>query len=105
GAGRGGRRAGPRRAGGVPPPPPPRVGLKLIAQAGRERDAAGWIRAAGGFVLSTGPQVLLAELPPDALPRLQACPGIRRAEAPRRLLPRPDEARRAAARRGVAGAA
>src|SRR5262245_64827850 len=63
-----------RRAAAVPPPAPPRVGLKLIAQAGREREAANWIRAAGGFVLSAGPQVLLAELPPDALPRLQACP-------------------------------
>jgi len=82
-----------RRAAAPPPPPPPRIGLKLITQAGRERDAANWIRAAGGAVLSEGEHVLLAELPPDALPRLQSCPGIRRAEAPRQLLPRLDEAR------------
>jgi subtilisin family serine protease len=85
--------AAPRRAAAPLPPAPSRVGLKVIVQTGREEEAARWIVDAGGAVLPGGSQVLLAELPPAALPRLESCPGIRRAEAPRQLLPRLDQAR------------
>jgi len=81
------------RAAAAPPPAAPAlVALKVLTQAGRERDAADWIKAAGGTVGSSGPQVLLAEVPPAVLGRLDQCPGMGRAEAPRRLQRRLDEA-------------
>ena len=82
-----------RRAALAPPPPAPSaVELKVLTAPGREREASDWIRAAGGRVRSTGPQVLLADVPPAALGRLDQCPGIGRAEAPRQLLRRLDQA-------------
>jgi subtilisin family serine protease len=75
------------------PPTPEQIALKVVVRPGREQEASAWINDQGGRLISSGEKVLLAELPPAALSRLEDCPGIRRAEASRELLPRLDEAR------------
>jgi subtilisin family serine protease len=70
-----------------------RVGLKLLVEGGRRGDAEAWVRQAGGEVVSSAGAVLVADLPPEALPGLDDTPWARRAEAARQLLPRLDEAR------------
>jgi subtilisin family serine protease len=97
--------AASRAALAPPPAAPGAVELKVLTAAGRERDAADWLRSVGGKVTSTGPQVLVATVPPAILDRLDQCPGIGRAEAPRRLMRRLDQARGPASGCAVAQAA
>src|SRR5918999_923562 len=88
------RSLAPHLASAAPlPPPPDRIAAKVIVRLGREAEAASWIEGRGGRLVSTGENVLVAELPPGALDQLENCPGIRRAEASRHLLPRLDDAR------------
>lgn len=87
------RLAAARAAAVAVPPPPEKVALKMITERGEEGRVVEWIAAAGGSLVLGGRAVLLAELPPEALTRLDECPGLRRAEAPRLELPRLDEAR------------
>jgi subtilisin family serine protease len=75
------------------PPMPSPVALKLIVKAGSEDRVADWVRAQRGEVVSTGHAVLVARLPPDALADLDKQPEILRAETPRPMLPRLDQAR------------
>lgn len=75
------------------PPASQRIATKVVVRLGQEREAASWIEGKGGNLVSMGEKVLLAELPPQALDSLHQCPGIRRAEGSRTLLPRLDEAR------------
>lgn len=81
-----------RVAGAAPPPTPIEIELKVLTQPGRESDASAWIQGQGGRVTSGGAQVLIAKVAPALLAMLDQCPGIGRAEAPRRLLRRLDEA-------------
>jgi subtilisin family serine protease len=78
-----------------PPAPayPELLSLKVVVRPGSSDAAASWVRDHGGNVVSAAGTVLLAELPPAAVPELDGCDFVRRAEAPRRLLPRLDEAR------------
>jgi subtilisin family serine protease len=75
------------------PPTPERIGLKVVTRPGRESEASAWIENRGGRLVSTGDKVLVVELPPESLSRLEECPGIQRAEASRQFLTRLDEAR------------
>jgi len=88
------RSLAPRMAAAAPlPPTPERIAAKVIVGLGREAEASSWIEDRGGRLVSTGEKVLVAELPPETLAQLDECPGIRRAEASRTLLPRLDDAR------------
>jgi subtilisin family serine protease len=80
------------------PPGPERVAAKVVVRLGREEEAASWIESRGGRLVSMGEKVLVADLPPEALNGIGECPGIRRAEGSRHLLPRLDEARGSATR-------
>lgn len=77
--------AAARAAGAEPPAAPSALALKLIVQAGRESDAAEWLRGSAGTVHSAGRGVLVADVPPHALGRMDRCPGVLAAEAPREL--------------------
>lgn len=79
-----------------PPPPPERVSLKLIVSEARARQVRDWVEENGGRVVSASNAVQLVELPSAKLADLNRVPGIRRAEAPRKLLRRLDHARAAA---------
>ncbi|MFN7959723.1 MAG: S8 family serine peptidase [Thermoanaerobaculia bacterium] len=79
---------------GEPPlPSPERVSLKLLVAETEAEASQAWVEGQGGQVLSSRANVLVAELPPEALSGLEGCPGIRRAEAPRQLQANLDEAR------------
>jgi subtilisin family serine protease len=75
------------------PASPAKVTTKLLTFAGSDAEAKAWIKDAGGDVVSEGPGLVVTNLPPEALPKLDRAPWVRRAEAPRTLLPRLDECR------------
>lgn len=81
----------------TPPPapsaPPSQVTTKLLTYSGTDETARAWIKDNGGEVITAGPGVLVTNLPPEALPKLNDADWVRRAEAPRTLLPRLDECR------------
>lgn len=75
--------------------PPGKVTIKLLT-SGTDETARTWIADNGGDLVTSGRGVLVVNLPPEALPRLDGEAWVRRAEAPRSLLPRLDECRGAA---------
>jgi subtilisin family serine protease len=85
--------------------PDRRETIKLLVQPGGLQDALAWLGAHGGDAAESAPDddatprggyVLLAHVPVAALAELEAQPWIQRAEGPRLLLRRLDEARGAA---------
>ncbi len=75
------------------PAPPEGITIKLVCRAGESEAGAAWVREAGGDVVSTAGEVLVANVPSAQLGALESMSWIRRAEAPRYLMPKLDEAR------------
>lgn len=84
--------AGPPRPRAVAAPAD-MVSLKLLTSQNIDNDFAAQIDGLGGEVVSEGPQVLLAKIPRERIRELDDVPGLRRAEQPRRLHAKLDEAR------------
>ncbi len=82
--------------------PSEKVTIKLLVASGSEAALAARLSDLGGEIISTGPQVLLANVPPDRLLAIGELPGLRRAEQSRRLQLRLDEARGPATRADLA---
>ena len=72
---------------------PETVTVKLLTTSGMEQQAEQWVRDHQGEIDSAGERVLVARLPPAVIPILDHVEWLRRAEAPRRLLPSLDQAR------------
>ncbi|MES0828388.1 S8 family serine peptidase [Ruegeria sp. SCP11] len=73
--------------------PSDKVTLKLIAATGATDAVVEGLGELGCEVLSKGPQVILANVPPARLLALSELPGLKRAEQARRMQLRLDEAR------------
>lgn len=82
--------------------PSEKVTIKLLVAGGAEAAMAARIGDLGGEIVSSGPQVLLANVPPGRLQEIGELPGLRRAEQSRRLQFRMDEARGPATRADLA---
>ncbi len=78
------------------------VSLKLLTALTSDTDFSARVSALGGEVVSEGPQVLLANIPRAQISALDDIPGLRRAEQPRRLHAKLDQARGAATRCDIA---
>lgn len=87
------RAAGVESAADVPAPDSSNITLKLIVAPDKAEAASDWIKSNGGEVVSAGSSVLIATLNVEKLPELEELPGIRRAEASRRLQLRMEDAR------------
>lgn len=85
--------------------PSDRVTLKLITAPGAVGPVAKRVNELGGDVLSQGPQVILANVPPEYLLALSDLPGLKRAEQGRRMRLCLDEARGPVTRANAAHAA
>ncbi len=98
--------AAPARRGATSRPlgvvPRDMVTVKLLTAAGAGDALAARLADLGCQIVSRGPQVLLANVPPDRLQALGELPNLRRAEQSRRLQFRLDEARGAATRTEIA---
>ncbi len=78
------------------------ISLKLLTAPASDTDFAARVGDLGGEVVSAGPQVLLANIPRARISELDGIPGLRRAEQPRRLHAKLDQARGPATRCDVA---
>ncbi|MEM7080558.1 MAG: S8 family serine peptidase, partial [Pseudomonadota bacterium] len=86
----------------IAPLPAARVTVKLIVAADAVAATVASLGDLGADIISQGPQVILADVPPDNLPALEAIAGLKRAEYSRRLQFRMDQARGAATRTDLA---
>lgn len=72
-----------------------KVAMKLVSKAGRQEELVKWVAKEGGEVASQAEsgEVFVVNLPVTSIRKLERVKYLQRAEAPRVLLPRMDEAR------------